>query len=181
MYLVLGCLLLGIVGVFLIAGRVAPQSELLNSFKKTNSFRNILITLTVISGILFILNYVVVKNEEWRESAIIQVENDEGEIELFQGEKNEAAIAFNKTFKAKKEYQTSLLVWGHHENLIIFLEKKGEEDSVEQIEVKNGLSRFTQGAYSVPIILSFKEAGLWKITVEDNRERVGDIVIEVDK
>ncbi|WP_201713955.1 hypothetical protein [Rossellomorea arthrocnemi] len=181
MFLVLGCMLLVIVGVFLVAGRVAPQSELMNSFKKTNSFRNIMLSLLIISGILFILNYFVVKNEDWRENRIIQVENEEGEVHLFQGEENEAAVAMNKIFKVNKEYQTSLLVWENPENLTIFLEKKGEKNSLEQVDMKGGLSRYAQGSYTVPIVLSFKEAGLWKISVEDNGKRIGDIVIKIDK
>lgn len=179
MFLVIGCLLMLFVGVFLVAGRVAPQSEFMNSFKKTNSFRNILISLTVIAGIFFVLHFFVVKNEDWRENAIIQVENEKGEIQLFQGVENEAAIAYDKIPEANKEYNTTLLVWGKYDDMIIHLKKKGDKDSVEQVKIKGELSRFALGAYFVPITLSFKEPGLWKITVENNDELIGDIVLEV--
>ncbi|TMU87617.1 hypothetical protein FGG79_05725 [Bacillus sp. BHET2] len=182
MFLVLGCLLLVIVGVFLIARRLAPQSELMNSFKKTNSFRNSIIALTVVSGILFIMNYFVSAGEKWRENAIIQIEDKNGDVELFQGEENKVAIAFEGTPIAKKDYKTSLLVWSQYDDMTIVFKEKGNEENRKQIDLDEGkLVSFNKEAYSVPLTLSFEKAGIWKITIENRGEFIGDIVVEVEK
>ncbi len=182
MFLVLGCLLLVIVGVFLIARRVAPQSELMNSFKRTNSFRNSIIALTVASGVLFIMNYFVSAGDEWRENAIIQIEDKDGGIKLFQGEENKVAIAFEGTPKAKKGYKTSLLVWSQYDDMTIVLKEKGNEENGKQIDIdEEKLVSFNEESYSVPLIISFEKAGIWKITLKNRGEFIGDIVVGVEK
>ncbi|MGR3764023.1 hypothetical protein [Rossellomorea sp. NS-SX7] len=180
MFFVTGCILISILAVFLIARRLAPQSELMNAFKGKHSFRNTMIGLAALAGAAFILNAFVTEGEEWREAAIIQVEDAQGEVHLFQGVEGEAAIAFEETPKAGREYRTSLLIWGNHEDVDLEFSKKGEDTQGVQMEVSEDFTTFNADAYSVPITLNFKEDGMWKITVNKNGDEAGKIVLMVE-
>ncbi|BCB03569.1 hypothetical protein [Bacillus sp. KH172YL63] len=181
MFFVLGCVLLGIVAVFIVARRVAPQSELMNSFSRANSFRNVITSLVVLAGLLFIVQFFVAQREEWREDAIIQIEDSDGKINLFQGEEHKAAIAFDEIPQSKVEYQTSLLLWRQYNDLSIILSEKGYEEQGEKIDVDEAkTSSFNDETHTVPVSLLFERAGTWKITVENAGETVGDIVVEVE-
>ncbi|MCA1062543.1 hypothetical protein QTG56_17270 [Rossellomorea sp. AcN35-11] len=181
MFYVLGWIFMVIAGIFLIAKRVAPESELLNSFEKTHSFRYTVITFLIAAGVMFIGNGVVFKNEEWREHALIQVEDRNGTIGIFQGEEQKAAIAYDNPPKEKEEYKTSLLVWDKYANLELSLKKKGEEQAVRIEASDSECSRYNEEAYSVPVTFYFEESGLWKIIVENDDEVIGEIVLEVKK
>ncbi|WP_064093549.1 hypothetical protein [Rossellomorea aquimaris] len=182
MFFIIGCVLLGVVAIFLIAKKVAPQSEFMNSFTKGNSFRNLVVSLIVVAGLMFTLNYFVERNEIWRENAIIQIENDQGEIELFQGKKNEAAMAFNEQPKAKAKYDSSLLLWKNYENIKLTVIKKGNEEKQGfQTGIEGELTPFNNNTYTAPVSLYFEEAGIWKVIVKNNNETIGEIVFKVEE
>ncbi|WP_175989160.1 hypothetical protein [Bacillus sp. Marseille-Q1617] len=180
MFFVIGCILVCILAVFLFARRLAPQSELLNAFKKRHSFRNTMIGLLAAAVAAFIVHAFVMTGEEWRESAIIQVEDSQGDIHLFQGLEGEAAIAFEETPKAGREYRTSLLIWGNHENVRINVSKKGEGKQAFRKEMNADFTPFNARAYIAPLSILFKEKGLWRITLESNGEDAGNIVVKVE-
>ncbi len=180
MFLIFAFILLGVVAIFLIANLVAPESELMNTFKTVKGFKVMMGSLVLISLLLIGANTIVVHNEQWRESAIIQVENESGELELFVGNKEEAALAYKENPSAGEPYQTELLLWGTYEHVTMKITYKEDETVGYQTEPMSIKETFNSEAYIKPIELTFEKEGIWRVEVLNNEETLGNIVLKVE-
>jgi hypothetical protein len=154
--------------VFLLAKWVAPESELLNSFKKTSHFWwtqvvLLLLSLTIIGG-----HYYGLSKAQWYTSPIFEKDS-----QLYVGEKNGPAL-LHETFPfADSNFETKIFIPGSRDGSEALLSPVSESgNSIEPIVV-------TMNNQQSPLTITFPEKGQWRIDVEyDGKER-GSIVVEV--
>jgi hypothetical protein len=168
MLLYIGFAVLLINLVFLLAKWFTPESELLNSFKKTSHFwwtqiALLLLSLTIIGG-----HYYGLSKAQWYTSPIFS--NDS---QLYIGEKNGIAI-LHETFPfAEAPFETEILIPGSHDGTEALLSPVSESgESMEPIVV-------TMNDQRSPLTITFPEEGQWRIDVEYDGNDRGSIVLEV--
>jgi hypothetical protein len=154
--------------VFLLAKWFAPESELVNSFKKTSHFWwtqivLLLFSLTIIGG-----HYYGLSKVQWYTSPMF-----ERDLQLYTGEKNGPAILHEEFPYADSPFETVLFIPGSQDGkdaTLSFTSKNG--DTIEPITVKMSKQR-------APLLITFPDDGLWKIDVDYEGTGKGTVVVEV--
>ncbi|MGM0844689.1 MAG: hypothetical protein ACQEUT_06900 [Bacillota bacterium] len=166
LYVGLAVLLINL--VFFLAKWLAPESELLNSFKKTSHFwctqiALLLLSLTIIAGHFYGLSKI-----QWYTSPMFEVDS-----QLYVGEKDGPAILHESFPYADTPFESELFIpdsGGEKEVILSPVSESGE--MVQPIEVT------TIGGRS-PFVITFPEKGQWRVDVKYDGNDEGSIVLEV--
>ncbi|MGF2615834.1 hypothetical protein FZC84_07105 [Rossellomorea vietnamensis] len=154
--------------VFFMAKWFAPESELLNSFKKTSHFWwtqvvLLLLSLTIISGHFYGLS-----KAQWYTSPMFEKDS-----QLYVGEKNGPAILHESFPFAGTPFETEIIIPGSADGkdaLLSPVSESGETFEPLVVTMEEGRS---------PLTISFPESGQWRIDVEYEGSERGSIVLEV--
>jgi hypothetical protein len=154
--------------VFLLARWLAPESELLNSFKKTSHFWWTQIVLILIFGYFVGAHFYGLSKAEWYTSPIFEIES-----QLYVGERNGPALRHETFAFAGSPFETEIVIPGirdGEEALLLPVSEKGE--TLEPISFKASDEKS-------PLTITFPEKGQWRVDVEVEGEERGSIVLEV--
>ncbi|RIW38520.1 hypothetical protein D3H55_03005 [Bacillus salacetis] len=168
MYLYLGFAVLLLNLVFLLAKWLTPESELLNSFKKTSHFWWTQVALFLVSIVIISAHYYGLSKAEWYTSPMFEMDSM-----LYTGEKNGPAIQHEEFPYTNSPFETEVFIPGSSDGeaaVLNLTSKKGK--SLKPITVRLNNQR-------APLLLKFPENGLWKITINYDKNDTGPIVVEV--
>ncbi|WP_456271393.1 hypothetical protein [Bacillus sp. AK031] len=154
--------------VFFLAKWLAPESELLNSFKKTSHFWWTQVVLLLICGYFFGAHFYGLSKAEWYTSPIF-----ERESQLYVGEQNGPAIRHEAFAFAGSPFETEIIIPGIRDGEKAILSPVSEKgETIESIHIK-------ANDESSPLTITFPEKGQWRIDVEVEGDERGSIVLEV--
>jgi hypothetical protein len=154
--------------VFFLAKWFAPESELLNSFKKTSHFWWTQIVLLLICGYFIGAHFYGLSKAEWYTSPIFELES-----ELYVGEQNGPAIRHETFPFADSPFETEIIIPGIRDGEDAHLTPVSEKgETLESIHIKASDEKS-------PLTITFPEKGQWRIDVEVEGDERGSIVLEV--
>ncbi|TLS35195.1 hypothetical protein [Pseudalkalibacillus caeni] len=178
MYAIIGWVVLGIVGFFLFSYYKFPNSAVMSGFKTKRSFYFSVSMILIVSIGAFSAHFYARSQEPWRASQIFQLKGPEGDIHLYTGQKEKAAINYDKQIHTKRPYKTNLLLWDGYDEITLHVTQRGDKDSsYKKVYVNNAIP--DSGVYRIPVTLTFPEKGKWRIDIYNEGEPINAIVVDV--
>lgn len=184
MYIWIGAGLLFVALVLALAQKVAPNSEMMVTFKE-NGLKKMLIALTVCSSLFFMYG---VYRQATYELPFIDVSID-GEHRTIFGNMGNLGYYTDALVKKDEKAKVSLVLWKEanlKEATVILTYSSGKEEvwKPEITKIEKSAVQYAKEKFDIEEVYElspyiFKESGKVKVTLKDGETVVGDMKMEV--